>query len=113
MPQILEGKMLWNQRSLRVMAVLVLIVAFAGPVAPAKAAGSGPAGLSRGVISSVSWNRLDNLWSFVRSVLGMRPIQQTAACGGDRGAGLDPNGCGSGGSSGGDPVPVGGGTPHP
>jgi hypothetical protein len=111
MPQIQEGKMLWNQRSLRVVAVLVLIVALVGPVASAGAAGSGKADLSRGEISSVSWSRLDSLWSFVRSVLGIRPSPQSAACGGDRGAGLDPNGCGSSGTSGGgDPVP-GGGTP--
>jgi|GEM_PF-6867088 hypothetical protein len=97
-----------NPRSLRVVAVLVLTVALAGPVA-ADAAGHERAGLTRGDSSPMSW-----VWSFVRSVLGLRPDPQTAACGGDRGAGLDPNGCGTGGTSGGGDTTPGGGAPsHP
>jgi hypothetical protein len=114
--------MLWNPRSLRVVGVLVLTVALAGPVASAGAAGHAGhdrAGLSGGDSSpmsweAASWSRMESLWSFVRSALGLRPDAQATACGGDRGAGLDPNGCGTGGTTGGgDPTPAGGAPSHP
>jgi hypothetical protein len=98
--------MLWNQRSLRVAAALALTVVLAGPMASAGASGFERMDRSRGESSSF----MDGLWAWVRSfVSALSPDGVTrTVCSGDRGAGLDPNGCGTGTGSGGEtPPPVG------
>ena len=105
--------MSWNPKRLRFVAVLVLTLALAGPLASAGAAGHERTGPNRWESSSISSHVLTTLWSFVRSALGLRPVTQSAACGGDRGAGLDPNGCGTGGTNGGGDTGVGGGSGTP
>jgi hypothetical protein len=80
--------MSWKQRSLRVVAALALTAMLAGPSVPASAAGFARAGGSGAEVSSL----VESLWSWVMSVFCPDP---TTTCSGDRGAGLDPNGCGT------------------
>jgi hypothetical protein len=87
--------MSWSQRSLRAMASLALAAALAGPVTSAGAAGFERMGQNRWEAPSF----VESLWTWARSAFSP-DIVPTAACGGDRGAGLDPNGCGSTGSGG-------------
>jgi len=81
--------MSWKQRRLRVLAALALTAVLAGPSVPAGAAGFGRTAHRS---SRESTSLLESLWSWVLSVISPDP---TALCTGDRGAGLDPNGCGT------------------